>query len=214
MADMTCSQVEQAVTEYALGILAAEEARAVSVHVLRCPACRQEVEEIREIGEHLLDLVPDAEPPLGFDQKVLSAVRPHPARRSATLRVRLTVAVAAAVIVIAAITATAISSGHHPSSPTKLAAVLREGNRNIGTIYVGGHPTWIFMTVNHLSQNGTVSCQLITSNGTVTNVGTFELVDGSGSWGAPDPAGPSQLTAARLIGPAGNVLASASFTSG
>lgn len=214
MTDMTCTQVEQALTEYALGLLPAAESRAVSVHVLRCPACRQEVEEVQAIGEQLLDLIPGAEPPLGFDQRVLSAVGLHPARRPTKLHLRLTVAAAAAVIVIAAITATAIFTLRHPSRPTALTAVLREGIRPLGTVYIGGDPPWISMTVNHMSLTGKVSCQLITGNGTVTNIGAFELIDGSGSWGAPYPAGTSRPTAARLVGPSGNVLASASFSSG
>ncbi len=71
------------------------------------------------------------------------------------------------------------------------------------------------MTVNHLSISGTVSCQLVASDGTIAEIGTFGLVDGSGAWGAPYPADGSLLRAARLVGPAGKVLCgSASFSSG
>ncbi len=125
MTDMACGQVEQAVTEYALGILPADEARAVSVHVLRCPACRQEVADIQDIGERLLDLVPDAEPPLGLDQEVLSAVRRHEGRRPGRLQLVLAAA-AAVVIAIAAVTATALFSRDHHPQPAALTAVLRQ----------------------------------------------------------------------------------------
>jgi hypothetical protein len=212
MTDITCRQVEEAATEYALGILPVDEARAVSSHILRCRPCRQEIEDIRRIGDQLLDLVPDAEPPVGFDQRLLSAVRPGPTRRPARLRLLVAAAAAAAVIAVAAITATA-GTGHHPTAhPAELTAVFREGSHNVGTVYVGGHPTWISMTFDHLSLTGMVSCQLIYSNGTVTKIGTFELVDGRGTWGAPDPAADSQPSAARLVGPAGNVIATASFS--
>ncbi|HET6964573.1 MAG TPA: zf-HC2 domain-containing protein [Acidimicrobiales bacterium] len=220
---MTCTQVEQSATEYALGILPTEEARAVSAHILRCPDCRREVDDIRRVGDQLLDLIPDAEPPLGLDQRVLSAVRPQPTarparparrpvRRPGQMRLLVTGAAAAALIVIGAVTATTLSSPHHPAHPAELTAILREGNHNVGTIYVGGHPTWISMAVDHLSVTGKVSCQLVYRDGTVTDIGTFDLVDGSGTWGAPDPAGAAQPSGARLVGPAGEVLATASFS--
>lgn len=211
MTDLTCHQVEEAATEYALGILPADEARGVSTHILRCPACRQEVEDIRQTGDQLLDLVPDAEPPVGFDQRLLSALQLGPARRRGKLRLMVAAAAAAAVIAVGAVTATAVAH-HQQAHPAELTAVFHEGNQTVGTVYVGGHPTWISMTVNHLSLSGTVSCQLTYKDGTVTSIGTFALVDGSGSWGAPDPATRSEPLTARLVGPAGTVIASASFS--
>jgi len=211
--EMDCTQVEEAATEYALGILPAEEARAVSAHILACPACRQEVEEIRGIGDRLLDLVPDAEPPLGFDRRVLSAVGSRRLRRPSRMRLILGAAAAAVVIAGAGTAAATLASTHHSSHPPELAGVLHEGGRTVGTVYVGGNPTWITMSVNHLSLTGPISCQLVTSDGRVTTVGSFQLVNGSGSWGAPEPAGTSHLTEARLLGPSGVVLARAPLTS-
>ena len=68
MTDLTCDHVQQAATEYALGILPAADGRHISAHLLVCPDCRREVEEIRNLGDQLLDLVPDVEPTLGLDR--------------------------------------------------------------------------------------------------------------------------------------------------
>ena len=215
MTEMTCRQVEDVATEYALGILPAGEARAVSAHVLACTSCRSEIEAIRDVGDRLLDLAPDAEPPLGFEDRVLSAVgsgksRRHPGRT----RWLLGIAAAAAVLAGAGTAAATLTGGHHPAHPAELAGVLRDGGRTVGTVYVGGHPTWVSMSVDHLSLTGPISCQLVTADGKVTTVGTFQLVDGSGTWGAPETEATAHLSEARLVGPSGAVLAQAQLSQG
>lgn len=220
MNEMTCPQVEEVATEYALGILPPAEARPVSAHILHCPDCRRDIEQIRQIGDQLLDLVPDAEPPLGFDQRVLSALAPPLASaprhaqggRPRLTKVRVLVAAAAAVVLaVVGATAASLSSRHHYPHPVELTSVLRQGGRDVGSVYVGGNPPWVTMTVRNLSITGPVFCQLISSDGTITTVGSFQLVDGSGSWGAPDPTGVDHLTGAQVVA-AGHLLARGTFS--
>ena len=78
MSDFTCAQVNEAAAEFALGILAPDERESVEAHLQRCPTCRLEVESMQSVGTQLLDLVPGTEPPLGFDRRVLSRVKPAP----------------------------------------------------------------------------------------------------------------------------------------
>jgi hypothetical protein len=202
MTELNCTQVEESATEYALGILPPEEARAVSAHVLSCPRCRAEVEEIRDLGDQLLDLVPDAEPPLGLDDRILATVSRRP-RRRIWLAAGATIAAAAAA---AAIVAASVGS-HHPT-PVQLAGTLVQNGHAVGHVYVGGRPSWVDMDVSGLSVSGTVTCQLVSGNGTVDTIGHFQLVDGRGSWGAPD-ANVARVTTARLLGPDGQVVAQA-----
>ena len=212
---MSCAGIEECATEYALGILPEAEARAVSAHVLACPDCRREIEQIRQVGDRLLGLVPDAEPPLGFEDRVLSAVGAGGrGRRTTRARLLLGAAAVAAVIGAAGTIAATLASGHQPAHPGDLAGVLHQGGRVVGTVYVGGRPTWVSMEIDHLSISGPISCQLITGHGAVTTVGTFQLVDGSGTWGAPEPAGIAHLSGARLVGPGGTVLAQADLSEG
>jgi hypothetical protein len=95
-----------------------------------------------------------------------------------------------------------------------VAAAFEAGGRDVGSVYIGGSPAWIIMTVHQAPANGNVSCQLIERDGKVTTVGTFWLVDGSGTWRAPDPAPATTPTGARLIGPSGTVIATAQFKAG
>ena len=69
------------------------------------------------------------------------------------------------------------------------------------------------MSVYIPAGNGTVICQVESGNGHITTVGSFRLADGRGYWGSPVPATQGSLTGARLVGPDGTVLATASFHS-
>jgi hypothetical protein len=69
------------------------------------------------------------------------------------------------------------------------------------------------MSVNMPAGNSTVICQVEGQDGHLTTVGSFRLTDGRGYWGSPVPATQGSLTGARLVGPGGTVLATASFHS-
>jgi hypothetical protein len=45
----------------------------------------------------------------------------------------------------------------------------------------------------------------------VTTIGSFQLADGFGAWGSPDPGNLGPLHGARLVAPNGMVLATATF---
>jgi hypothetical protein len=209
MSEMSCAQVQEASAEYALEILPPHERGRVAAHLLRCPSCRAEVQELSHLGARLLDLVPGAEPPIGFDSKVLARVTRR--RRPNRVQLLLGVAAAAAVIAVAATGIAGLGHKTHSPAPVELTAQLLQANRSIGTVYVDGRPTWVSMTVHQASVSGAVTCQLIERDGQIITVGTFNLVDGSGSWGVPDPSGTATLTGARLVGPSGSVVATAFF---
>lgn len=211
MTELSCSEVEQEATEYALGILPPEERRAVKAHLLSCRSCRDQVEEIREVGDRLVDLLPDAEPPLGLDHRILEHLAGAPPGRRRRL---LPVVAAAAAIIVAALTFAAVEvTGGHGSHPAELTATVHEAARDVGVIDVGGNPAWLTMTIRHLDATGTVTCQLVRRDGTTLTVGAFQIVNGSGSWGAPVPAGATQLAGARIVSSSGIPIASASFGS-
>lgn len=211
MTDMTCEQVQDSITEYALGILPDDEGRGLSGHFLVCPECRGEMEEIRHIGDRLLDLIPDAEPTLGFDHAVLARISPEPERRVHRSRRIIGGLVMAAAIVAAVVIPLSLTSHHYGSHPAQLTASLQASGRSVGSVDVSGHPAWVYMNVHDERPGGTVTCQLIRQNGTIVTVGTFQLVDGSGSWGAPVSGATSQYVGARLLSPSGSVVAQATF---
>lgn len=221
MTEPTCATVRDAAPELALGILPAHEAMAINAHLLRCPECRAEVESMKKVAARVLDLVPGTEPPLGFDRRVLDRVarnRTNPVRRFVARRPRTALLVAgvaaAAAIVFGGIGWMAGRGDHYPH-PATTTAVFTQGGRTVGEVYAypGDKPPWLDMSVHGASGSGVVQCEAVERGGGTTVLGTFRLNHGNGTWGAADRSGVANLTAVRLVGTNGRVVAMATFRS-
>ena len=204
MTDVTCVEAKEAAAEYSLGILPPEARARVAAHILRCRECRDEVEELSRIGEDLLELIPAAEPPLGFDRRVLASVQPPKRRRG------LVAAAGGAAAAATAVVGLLLSQGG-ASTPHEHLGTLTADGHSIGSVYTEGHPAWVSMMVRNASTSGRVTCELIRSNGTVDSLGSFDLVHGSGSWAAPEPPGIGSIAGVRLVAADGHVVATAAF---
>lgn len=222
MPDLTCAEARELSAEYALGTLPEVEARPLEAHLAGCPHCRMETGEMATLGTHLLDLIPGTEPPLGFDRRVLASVRSRPHRSSRSSRssrpsrprrTLLTSIAAAAVVLAGTVAGVAASSGggHGGTEAYEQLTVSRTplyaGTRMVGAIWTSGAPSWLQMTVHDLDASGPVTCELIGPGGKVTALGSFGLVHGSGTWGAPVPKGSDEVVAARLVDANGRVVA-------
>jgi hypothetical protein len=75
-----CDEVEDLGPEFALGLLDGAERAAVVAHLEGCRACRSQVALLAEAGEQMLLVAPSAEPPPGFEQRVLDRLGPHGVR--------------------------------------------------------------------------------------------------------------------------------------
>ena len=67
------------------------------------------------------------------------------------------------------------------------------------------------MTVHGVRGDQKVTCELVGQDGSRTPLGSFDLVGGSGSWGAPDPCGAHRHHGAWLVGSNGQVIATAAI---
>jgi anti-sigma factor RsiW len=216
MTEVRCHDVRDAAAEYALDILDADQRSAIAAHLLRCRECRAEVDAMSGVSCRLLELIPGTEPPLGFDQRVLARVRRDRkmGRRWVTRRPRLTAglaaAVAAAALVFGSLGWFDRESSYHPARAV-LAADFVQGGRNVGEVYATEKPNWVSMTVRGAQGAAKVTCQLVGRDGSLTTLGSFDLVDGSGSWGAPDPSGFAGAAGAQLLDNTGKVIATATF---
>ena len=279
--DMTCAELADVAAELALGVLTGRERAMAIAHLDRCDECREHVRQLMATGEQLLELLPPAEPPAGFETRVLERLglpapaqgegreednyprlisqrggnpghrgaagggtrpradrpgsdRPRADRPSAgqpgappagpggtrrpgrMRRVLAATAVGLAVIVaglggwrIGAGTAPAASSA---AGPLKSASLLSATHQDVGDIYVySGESTWLYMSVDMGSGNEAVTCQVVGKDGQVSKIGSFQLADGYGSWGSPDPGNIGPLSGARIVSADGTVLATATF---
>jgi hypothetical protein len=99
-------------------------------------------------------------------------------------------------------------------TPLSSATLLSASHQAAGKVFLyQGSSRWLYMSVNMPAGKGTVICEVETRDGHLTTVGSFQLTDGRGYWGSPVPATHGALTGARLVGPGGTVLATASFHS-
>lgn len=203
MTELTCAQAQEMAPEYGLGILATDEMAAVAAHLLRCQDCRRDAAAFAELADGLTEIIPAAEPPPGFDRRVLASLPPtRRARRTRTLG-----ALGAALVAAALIVGVVLAGG--PDRPATIHGQLRSQGRTVGSVYTEGRPPWVWMSVEHAGASGIVSCELVQADGVVVRLGSFDLVDGSGSWAAPEPSGLGPVRAARLISADGTVLAQA-----
>lgn len=79
--DMTCAELADVAAELALGVLTGRERAVAVAHLDRCDGCREYVRQLMATGEQLVELLPSAEPPAGFETRVLARLGlPAPAK--------------------------------------------------------------------------------------------------------------------------------------
>jgi predicted anti-sigma-YlaC factor YlaD len=221
MTTLTCAQLCEAAPELALGTLPGRQRAAALAHLDRCVECRLTVEELSDAADALLLLAPDVAPPAGFARRVANGfVAPRQPRWRAIARVA---AVAAAVLALA-MAGVAVVSGRpgpapHPSFAlgdpgVRLAQfVPANGERVHGLVFASADsPSWVFMTVQDEGSSDKYRCQIAVGNDQWIDVGSFQLHDGSGSWGKAVTADLHQPTAVRLLDEHGAVAATASLS--
>lgn len=82
--DMTCAELADVAAELALGVLTGRERAVAVAHLDQCDGCREYVRQLMATGDQLVELLPAAEPPAGFETRVLARLGlPAPAQEPA-----------------------------------------------------------------------------------------------------------------------------------
>ena len=215
MAESNCDVAGESLAELALGTLRGDELITVSAHVEHCNDCRREVTAMLPVASQLLELIPGTEPPLGFDRRVLSRVEQaeRGPGRFARRRTVITAVAAAVAVIVGVSTWLAVPGGaSHRQNRAQVAADFVQRGRDVGKIEAHGTPLWLTVTVRGTGISGPVTCEVVHDDGSVTTMGSFDLVGGSGTWSTPDPGGMAHVARAELVDPAGDVVAVASFS--
>jgi hypothetical protein len=222
MNGLTCEQFEQVAEEFSLGVLPGFERAQAMAHMELCPGCRSRVARLTSTRDRLLELVPEAEPPAGFERLVIDRL-PRVA-----LRIPRWAPAAAALLAIALVSggwllgrATAPEPVAAPpaavAAPAITVAPLTADGHPVGQAFAyPGQPSFIYVSLNTqiVEQTGPISCSLERPDGSSVPLGTFEVRRGYGHWGASAQLEGDSLRAARLIlwDAAGKPIASAQFT--
>ncbi|WP_406011151.1 hypothetical protein OG440_37200 [Streptomyces sp. NBC_00637] len=238
---MDCERLRTLDAELALGVLPARERAEAVVHLDGCPECRERVERLTSVGDGLLALLPDAEPPVGFESRVARALGTEPApkrrrvwqrqrnrleqRRWQGRRHRLRLAAAAVTATLAcgfggwaigtAVVGAPTAVSQRTDGGLREAALIADGHE-VGRIFAHSDGQgWVYMSVD-LGGSGrdSVRCLLVQADGSAVPAGSFPLKDGYGYWGAPAEVDPATVTGARLMSPDGTVVATAHFSVG
>ncbi|UFR05571.1 hypothetical protein KBP30_32330 [Streptomyces sp. Go40/10] len=68
--DANCERLREVGPELALGVLSGRERAEAVAHLDRCAECREYVRQLTLVGDRLVGLLPDREPPPGFETRV------------------------------------------------------------------------------------------------------------------------------------------------
>jgi len=190
-----CAQVRDLVPELAMGVAPGEQRAAALAHIATCSDCRTVLELTTDVVDELLMLVPEHEPPAGFEARVLAAIGASTGPRR---RVRSWLA-AAAVLLAAAGGGLAVRWADHDErrlageyrrtldvangSSLRAAALVTSSGARSGDVFAyAGDPSWVFMTIDG-APSGTYEVRLVTRDGRTHRIGECWVQGGRGSWG-------------------------------
>lgn len=74
MSDQEHHEVFESLGAYALGALSAGERTAVAAHLDSCPICADDADALERTASHLLEVTPQADPPLELRDRIMSVV--------------------------------------------------------------------------------------------------------------------------------------------
>ena len=193
MSALTCSEVRELAPELALGILGGAERAEVLLHVNACARCQAYVVELTEAADAIPQLVPEAEPPAGFESRVLRRLGED--RRRLRRRWVASVAAVAAAVAIVSVTivrvveagdttstvASAPQTARAPGAPVAVAMDGGTGSASAGWAYVSNRHG-VAVSVDYGIPSGNYRVQVEPSTGAATSIGSMIVESGRGSW--------------------------------
>ena len=217
-----CDETRELVPELALGIADGEDRARALAHAATCPDCRHELKELAGVADELLALAPAAEPPVGFELRVLEAIAPRAPARRRLPRLRPALALAAAAVAAAAVTAGALlfAGRDDRSLADHYRSVLAEAHgsylgaarlhdaagREGGVLFVyRGRPSWLMVTVDPALRPRAARIEVLGPGGKRLRFAWARLSEGT--WAGP--ADPAAVASVRVLDRDGRVLLSA-----
>jgi anti-sigma factor RsiW len=220
----TCPSYADQLPELALGVLTGRDRSRLLAHVDTCPNCADELERLARTADMVVQVAPEADPPLGFEVRLFERMGvARPRRRHFNRHVPRWMPVAAAAAVIAlglglglgfgfstpSTSPTGSAQHGRSASPMVSAALVGGANQTVGHVVVfGGARPWMSMVLSDSAVQGWVTCVVVTDSGKRHTVGTFDAAEGYGTWGAALHIDPSRLRRAEVLDSHGSVIAS------
>jgi Putative zinc-finger len=189
---LTCAQVRELAPELALGILSGAERAEVVLHVNGCARCQAYVAELTDAADAIPQLAPEAEPPIGFESRVLRRLDERERRtRRRWLAVAAAVAAAAIIVSITVVrivesddtTDTAVGPTVTAVAGAPVAVPMRGGavDASAGWAFVNDHHG-VAISVDYGIPSGAYEVRVTPVHGATTSIGDMRVTDGRGSW--------------------------------
>ena len=183
-----CGRFRELAPEIALGLVAGHERAEALSHLQGCSACRHHIATLGAVHDRLRALVPPAEPPVGFEQRVLERLGVTRTQRSPRTSRWIGVAAAAAAVVIAFAGGWAVGTADRSAAPA-VASPLVDGARHVGDVVVSrARPDFLSVYLD-VARPGRLTCELLRTDGSVVATETYDAAGGTGWWGIDRPAG-------------------------
>lgn len=191
MSPLGCVEVRELAPELALGIVAGPQRADALQHASECGPCRVLVGELAEAGDALPLLAAEAEPPPGFEERVLSALKAPRRRTRRRMAAALGVAAVAAAIVsivgVRIVESTQEDTTRSADAASQVRSVEMTGANGLhaGNMFVtDGKPGTIVVNVSYGVPAGTYGIEF-RAGSTTKRIGDMRIrEDGQGSWGA------------------------------
>ena len=219
MSALTCAETRDVAPELALGVLCGAERAEALQHIDECGPCRTFVGELTDATDALPLLAPEAEPPPGFERRIVA--RFGSARRRTVRRwITVVAATAAAATIISVVVVRVADRDDVPSASETAVSDVRSvpmiggDGSPVGWAFVSdGRPAAVGVSVAYGLDAGRYTIEMQLESGPSLEVGGLNVVDGHGVWsGTADVADASATaTAVTLVDAAGTVVCRATL---
>ena len=214
---VSCELFDDGVDELALGLVDEPERGRLLAHAAECPRCQTRLDELVVLGERLLLVAPEVEPPAGFEERALErmGVQPGPAGHQGRWRRRTaTAAVAVAAVAVLALTIGMALGRSMTSEPSPVASrsgvIVAASGTHIGTatLLSAPRPHLLVSVPQPRPGPGLRTCELELADGRRVSVGTWTYGEiASGIWAVGLDPGLLDAVAMHVVAEDGSVLA-------
>ena len=212
----TCERFDTAADELALGIMDEPQRSQLLLHATGCARCSALLDGLGGVGDRVLGLAPQLEPPAGFESRALQRMgaeaAPAGGASRAPRRSWATVAAVAIVLALAGAGVAVWAQRAVGADQLARAPIVAANGSTVGTVELSASPTphvLIAVTAPRAAP-GVRTCELLGADGRWVAVGNWTVEEiQSGVWAAGIDASLLDARAMRVVTEDGSVLATA-----
>jgi hypothetical protein len=211
-APVGCPDFEAEVDELAVGAVAEPRRSALLAHAATCASCGERLRDLADLADRLLLLAPSAEPPPGFESRVLQRLAATGGSWTDHRR-RFLLLVAAAALVLGVFAGTVVEQVRgRPSGPADVATadIVSGEGAVVGEVRLvtDPEPHVLVSIAQPRPSPGRRGCELVLADGSRVRVGSWAYDDVEhGVWAAGIDGELLEAVAMRVVDDDGRVIA-------